>query len=830
MSRIRALILVLVLAAATLGFSPGASAQVIPIDGASPGRTFDGAGAISGGGGNSRLLIDYPEPYRSQVLDYLFKPGYGASLQILKVEIGGDTNSTSGAESSHEHTAGDLDCGRGYEWWLMGQAKKRDPGIKLSALAWGAPGFVGSFWSDATISYLLDWLGCARSHGLTIDYLGGWNEKGYDKAFYEKLHAALRSHGYATLVVGADTDWQVADDMLADPEFAASVDVIGAHYPCGYKTAMTTCASSVNAVATGKPLSASENGSEDYNSGAAAVARAINRGYLDAKMTSYLNWPLVAATYPTLPFGDTALMRADQPWSGSFDVGEQLWAMAHTTQFTRPGWRYVDSASGYFGGDRANGSFVTYQEPGHTAYSVVAETFDATAPKTVTFRVTGGLPAAAPVHVWSSDLKAANFVREPDLRPSGGTFTVTLQPGRVYSLTTTSGQGAGRAVSPARASLAMPYSADFDHDPLGTEPPLFAQQQGAFETVSCGQGQCLRQRADAKPVNWNNITTPYTLAGDIGWTDYTVSVDARFEQPGSVQLLGRIGTQRWFNPDYFDGYYLEVSDTGTWSLIRKTAQVSKVVLASGTVAAPGLGSRPHLALSFDGPKITVAIDGTTVGQVVDGTHPAGQVGLGVGGYQTEEFDNLSVTPIGHPAPMNAYRIVAGGEALTSEGHGVVRAPFDPDSLAQRWELTDRQTLTNLGTGAVVRNQPLQNWSLWPVPLDGALYVLTDQQSGNVLDVAGKSTADGAAVVETAANGGAINQRWRLVAAGDGYFRITNLNSGKALESVGGRLVQNGASDSAGQRWKFAEGRGGSYTLVNEGAGAVAGTWSLRFVG
>ncbi|WP_406500895.1 hypothetical protein [Streptomyces sp. NBC_00846] len=34
--------------------------------------------AISGGGATSRLLIDYPEPQRSQVLDYPIKPGYGA--------------------------------------------------------------------------------------------------------------------------------------------------------------------------------------------------------------------------------------------------------------------------------------------------------------------------------------------------------------------------------------------------------------------------------------------------------------------------------------------------------------------------------------------------------------------------------------------------------------------------------------------------------------------------------------------------------------------------------------------------------------------------------
>src|SRR5690349_8795032 len=103
--------------------SPAAAATTITINGTAPGRTFDGVGAISGGGGNSRLLIDYPEPQRSQLLDYLFKPGYGAAMQLLKVEIGGDTNSTDGAESSHEHVRGDLNCDRGYEWWLMQQAK-----------------------------------------------------------------------------------------------------------------------------------------------------------------------------------------------------------------------------------------------------------------------------------------------------------------------------------------------------------------------------------------------------------------------------------------------------------------------------------------------------------------------------------------------------------------------------------------------------------------------------------------------------------------------------------------------------------------------------------
>lgn len=96
-----------------------------------------------------------------QILDYLFKPNFGAALQILKVEIGGDAQSecrcrlccifpvrctaaspsyddptataagTDGAEHSHMHNPWDENYERGYEWWLMVEAKKRNPNIKI---------------------------------------------------------------------------------------------------------------------------------------------------------------------------------------------------------------------------------------------------------------------------------------------------------------------------------------------------------------------------------------------------------------------------------------------------------------------------------------------------------------------------------------------------------------------------------------------------------------------------------------------------------------------------------------------------------------------------
>jgi len=90
----------------------------------------EGIGRVSAGA-SSRLLIDYPEPQRGQILDYLFKPNYGAGLQHLKVEVGGDTSSTDGSEPSHMRTRNDENYDRGYEWWLMKESNARNPKIIL---------------------------------------------------------------------------------------------------------------------------------------------------------------------------------------------------------------------------------------------------------------------------------------------------------------------------------------------------------------------------------------------------------------------------------------------------------------------------------------------------------------------------------------------------------------------------------------------------------------------------------------------------------------------------------------------------------------------------
>ena len=54
------------------------------LDSSTAHHVYAGHGALSAGA-SSRLLWDYDEPQRSQVLDYLFKPQFGAGLHMLKV-------------------------------------------------------------------------------------------------------------------------------------------------------------------------------------------------------------------------------------------------------------------------------------------------------------------------------------------------------------------------------------------------------------------------------------------------------------------------------------------------------------------------------------------------------------------------------------------------------------------------------------------------------------------------------------------------------------------------------------------------------------------------
>ena len=623
----------------------------IKIDGSGSGRVFEGIGGVSAGA-SSRLLIDYPEPQRSQILDYLFKPNYGASLQHLKVEVGGDTNSTDGSEPSHMHTRTEENYDRGYEWWLMKEAKARNPKIILDALPWGAPGWIGNgkYYSQDMANYIVKFIqGAKRHHGLDIEYVGIWNETNYDVGYIKMLKKALLASGLMTKIVAADlyeNQWKIADDFKLDPELKEAVYAISVHYARVKGNFYVTG----GALASGKPLWSSEDQpfdetgiilQRDWKPGARIWAKVLNTNYIDGKVTKTETWSPVTSYYDNLAAPNSGLMYANTPWSGYYNVQSAIWVTAHTTQFAQPGWQYIDTACGYLPG---KGSYVTLKAPSSDDYSVIVETIDAAEPQEVSFQITGGLSTGA-IHVWQTNA-SKSFEKLSDITPQNSSFIIALEPDSIYSFTTTTGQGKGAATPPPASPFPFPYNDNFEGTAAGQTPKYFADQDGAFEVAVCTgrPGKCLRQVVDKRPIAWGGISPdPFTFLGSADWSDYEVSTDAMLDEPGNVTLIGRIDSADWFQDGkarWLSGYVLTVQQDGNWELDSAKFKTPTAKLASGKVPF-SLKTWHHLALLFKGSAIQASVDGVPVASVTDETHKKGMTGIGTGWNQAQ-FDNFAI--------------------------------------------------------------------------------------------------------------------------------------------------------------------------------------------
>jgi len=92
-------------------------------------------------------------------------------------------------------------------------------------------------------------------------------------------------------------------------------------------------------------------------------------------------------------------------------------------------------------------------------------------------------------------------------------------------------------------------------------------------------------------------------------------------------------------------------------------------------------------------------------------------------------------------------------------------------------------------------------------------------------VTGGSTADGATIVQNT-DSGDLDQQWRLVDAGSGYYNIVDVNSGKALDDPGGSTTDGtqmqqytiSGTGNANQQWQIVSVGSGYYTVLNRTSG------------
>lgn len=670
-----------------------ADVQTVRIGADSAGKDFDGIGAVNGGGATSVLLKDYPSRQRSEILDLVFRPMFGASVSTMLAEIPGDGNSTQGSMPSHSHYRGDYNYRRGYMWWVLSEARRRNPQLAIDATAWSAPGWVGpnDFWGRDMVGYYISWMrGLRQEYGIELDALGCHNEKGWNADFAKMLRGAMNEEGFSRVRLHGFDNWgenklEFVQYMLNDSLFRSSLDAVSCHT---LSEIAVTPEQRTQIERMGKPIWNSED--HIYLPGfrcLIGIVKAFNENYIVSGATRVINWYDIAGVYPLEPYSvDPAMILAHEPWSGNYVVREALWGYAHYGQFTRIGWRYVDDGCRALDG---GGTMVTMRNPDTGDYSIIVETRDASLPQTIRVRIGKGLKRGSLCQWFSSEKEC--FVRLDDVAPRGSTLMLTLQPGCVYSFSTTTGQQHGEfADIPPRQSFPIPYSDDFESysNPArwGYLPHYLADLIGCFELVDRPdhRGQCLRQVVAQHTNSWAPEWHHYTILGDSQWDDYCVSANVWLNSGDEAGVMGRLCDVGTGYGVWAKGYYLSLDDKGMVRLRITRGKLDKkeligdaeqqaailartdvevggeYVLDSVVVAGAGAMKWHNLKLEFQGNDITGYLDGKKVVHAESSRYTHGMAGLIATldneGVSTPYFDDLCIEPTGRTRPSRLTTI------------------------------------------------------------------------------------------------------------------------------------------------------------------------------
>jgi uncharacterized protein YkwD len=163
--------------------------------------------------------------------------------------------------------------------------------------------------------------------------------------------------------------------------------------------------------------------------------------------------------------------------------------------------------------------------------------------------------------------------------------------------------------------------------------------------------------------------------------------------------------------------------------------------------------------------------------------------------------------------------------VNTSGYGVSNCIiFRPDNVAAytgTWQVTVNGIKTRDGAPATLQYQVEFFTFGQPDNLAGSVITLSSALNrSRALDIAGASKTQGANLTLWD-NSYKANQRFRLEAAGTGYYLIRNINSKLVLDVYGAQmknssaLIQWASNGGDNQKWKFVANTNGSYTIVSK---------------
>lgn len=665
--------------------------------------SYKGIGCISANN-SSRLLLDYkakhPEVY-DEILRILFEKGRGAELSHIKLELGADINSSSGTEPATMRYADEKpDVTRGAGFVFAADALKINPELTIDLLRWGEPGWVKNAfekskengykarykWYISTIDEAYDRLGLRFTH-ISPDA----NETGEADAdwiiyFTERLKAEKdKGYDYSSIKIVASDEVgtrTIAAKMIENERLRSCVDIIGLHYTT-YGDENTSRLHSE----FGKEIWYSEGaaplnvprlafkkdmcGISGHNTAVDIANRIINSWY-NGRMTMYELQPAVSAYYDGSCYYPKHIIKANEPWSGHYEICAGFWTVMHFTRFAGKNWYPVISAC-YGDGDEnhyienTTSNYMTLMpESGEEFTMILTNDSPSTRNYCISFkncdfsgRYISLIETAPPDIDGQYD---SGWFRLIDVRKTDGDMLeISVKPGSILTVTTLNASfAAGTEIvennSPAPQRMLMKYKDDFKYKSYGEDflgnrgysPMYTTDQGGAFEVAEYEGRMWLEQKIthDILPENWRFRGTPdpITTLGDDAWYNYTAQISFVLVADSDDNYIGlgvRYNSAVACEVTSNCGFAVKVYPSGRWEFLYMDD-----VVDSGNAEGFCWRDKHTILIMASDSMYFAYLDGRLLGSYIEKGcfQPCGRVSL-LSGYYRNRFADLEIKPI-----------------------------------------------------------------------------------------------------------------------------------------------------------------------------------------
>lgn len=505
----------------------------------------------------SKLMMDYkfnaPESH-NEIMELLFKPGYGAGISHIKIEQKTDN----ALENPDESEIGVL-CEEEISFLVAAEALKINPDITIEFKL--LKSYISS---DIKYSFIKRFIDSVYSKfGIMLDFISfdaDDSEYVHVLDFFHKLRNENNpeyDYSQIKIILCDDIKFSGTSKLAESEELRKAVNIIEIKSPV----------SDENLELLSKKFS---------------MEIWYNESSVELISSETLSCCLSAMCRNGIPvtlccINPQNLIKADEPWSGFYEIEVGFWKLAHISWFVKRNCKLVLA-----GGSDDTEKYAAFISDDDT-YAIIAENFS---DETKRYNICVRNIAESDSDVYSIETKRAEEAERYDLHwfrvsdkiiparnKSGWFYRVDVKPHSVVTCTTAEienvdGTDSVKKCSFTHRPLLLPYADDFDYtaeqlEACGKNPFYSETIRGRFTICRYGNENVLQH---ISATNEFSDHSSVILIGDSCWNNYSFKSDVLFGNTETDNYAG-IGV-RCFKNTLNDvcGYQFRIYCDGRWQL------------------------------------------------------------------------------------------------------------------------------------------------------------------------------------------------------------------------------------------------------------------------